>query len=73
MISDGVITSVIGLLGGVLAAYITARFRRTKPKSEYIDTAFEAYEVIMRRQDEEIKRLIEENSTLRAKHQETIK
>lgn len=56
MISDGVITSIIGLIGGVLAAYITVRVRSKKPKSEYIDTAFEAYEAIMKRQDAELQR-----------------
>lgn len=61
MLSDGVITSIIGVAGGVLVAYITARFRKTRPKSEYIDTAFDAYEKAMKRLEAENTRLRDDN------------
>lgn len=58
-----VLTSIIVALGGVLGAYITVRVRRSKPrKSEYIDTAFEMYENMVKRQDEEISRLRVDNA-----------
>lgn len=70
--SNEILTSLIVTLGGVVAAFITVRVRRSKPRAQYIDTAFEAYEAIMRRQDDEIKRkdvqiaeLVAENARLR--------
>jgi len=56
VISDALLITIITAAASILAAYITVRVRRKKPRSEYIDTAFEAYEAIMKRQDEEIQR-----------------
>ncbi len=60
MISDGLAISIIGFISAILAAYITVRYRRTKPKSEYVDTAFDALTAIIKRQDAEITRLTDE-------------
>lgn len=63
--SESVIITLLTVLGGIIGAYITVKVRSSKPKSEYIDEAFKAYEVIMKRQDIEIQRLNDENALLR--------
>lgn len=64
MIGDGVLQTIIGAVGGILATYIAARYRRTRAKGEYVDTAFDAYEKIMKRQDTEIDDLKKERAEL---------
>lgn len=68
MIDPRVLISIISGACGVLTAYITAayRTRAQRPKNkDRIDTAFEAYEKIIREQQTYIDRLVKENETLR--------
>lgn len=62
--NNEILTTVIAALGGILTAYITVRLRKNKPKSEYIDTAFEMYEANAKRMDIENERLRTDNATL---------
>jgi hypothetical protein len=63
-VNNEILTTVIAALGGILTAYITVRLRKNKPKSEYIDTAFEMYEANAKRMDIENERLRTDNATL---------
>jgi len=64
--SDAVITTFLTVVGAVTTAYITYRIKNAKPKVERVDTALDVYESVVKRQDEENKRLVEENTLLRA-------
>jgi hypothetical protein len=65
VINDGVMISLIGVGGSLLTAYITIRLRQRKPRGQYIDLAFESYENIMKRQDEELQRAYADQDKLR--------
>lgn len=68
MISDALLTTVITAVAGpIIVLYIANRIKNMRPKVERVDTAFDMYEAIMKRQDQEIQRLTEENTVLRAK------
>lgn len=64
---SGIVTSTIVAIGGILTAFISVRYRSKKPKSEYIDTAFQMYEALIKQKDEENRILREENSALRGR------
>jgi uncharacterized membrane-anchored protein YhcB (DUF1043 family) len=71
VISDGVLTTIITVVGSVIVAYITYRIKNAKPrKEERIDTAFDMYEAILKRQDQEITELRTENARLIAENRE---
>lgn len=66
MPSDGVIQAFIIAAGGVLAAYVTIRYKRiNKPKNtSYVDELMNHYVKVIKSQTSEIKRLEEENDML---------
>lgn len=65
--SEAVLITVITvILGPSAVAYITWRIKNAKSKPDRIDTVFDMYEAIIKRKDDEIKRLDEENTLLRA-------
>lgn len=61
---SGVITSIIVAVGGIITAFISVRFRSKKPKSEYIDTAFQMYESLIKQKDAENLQLREDKALL---------
>jgi hypothetical protein len=65
VISNEVLTTLITATGAVLVAYITYRVKNSKPKTDRIDTAFDMYEKIIKRQDYENQELRNENAMLR--------
>lgn len=66
MISESlVITIITAILGPSIVLYIANRIKNRKPKPERIDTAFDMYETIAKRQDFEITRLNTDMTILR--------
>jgi hypothetical protein len=53
-VTDGVLVTMLTVAGSVLVAFITTRLRRPKDKNDFIDSAFTAQELVMKRQAEEI-------------------
>lgn len=57
MTDQNLLVAMLTACAGVIGTYITVRLKKPKPKSEYIDTAMEAYESIIKRCDTENERL----------------
>lgn len=67
-IPESVINTLIGVAGGILVAYLTARVKNSKPKNGYVDTAFSALEGVAKRTEEDNARLRTENTRLVAEN-----
>lgn len=65
MFSESFWISVISaIVGPTIVLYIANRIKNGKPKADRIDTAFEVYEKIIKRLDDENTKLRAENETL---------
>lgn len=63
MISDNVVVSVVSAFSGIMVAYITVRYKahNERPKAkDRIDTAFDAFERIIKQQQQDIDDLRED-------------
>lgn len=57
MPNDALLTTVItAVIGPIVVLYIANRVKNSKPKSEQIYTAFNMYESLAKRQDQELQR-----------------
>lgn len=65
MISEAVINTLIIAIGSIVTGYIALRLKNAKPKTDRVDTAFDMYDKMLARKDEEISRLNDENDELR--------
>lgn len=66
MISEAVIITLITTAGAILVAYITYRVKNSKPKTDRVDTAFDMYEKLLKRANEENGQLRTEIRELKA-------
>lgn len=71
MSSDAIITTVItAVVGPIVVLYIANRIKNSKPKSEQIYTAFNMYEALAKRLDQENVDLRTENARLTVENNE---
>ena len=71
MFSESFWTSVItAILGPTIVLYIANRIKNGKPKADRIDTAFEMYEKIIKRQEDDNKELRDRVTELELKLKE---
>lgn len=73
MPSDAVIISIITTVGGLILAYITKRFKNSRPKKkERVDEVLDIYEATIKRLNEENIRMTDEIRKLRSEKGEKV-